>query len=187
MTLENIARIYNSALDSVSLLNASKPVGTSEEDWQEMIIANKEHLRRLLEKDYWTNEDLQPFIDAVNLDMDGVPDQLPPVESVISEPEPIPDWNGFYDGLIMSATYNHLLGLTAIAPNITGSITAIAVAIVQGQLDPSNPNRLAALQAAINAVLGVLVAINQPLTTEQLAEVRGLLDGNGFGSITLGS
>jgi hypothetical protein len=104
----------------------------------------------------------------------------------IPEPEPTPDWNQFYDGLIMSSTYNHLLQLTAVAPNITGTITAIAVAIVQGQLDPSNPNRLAALQAAINAVLVVLTIIEQPLTTGQLAEVRGLLDSNGFESVSLG-
>jgi hypothetical protein len=110
-----------------------------------------------------------------------IPDPKP-----MPEPEPTPDWNSFYDGLIMSATYNHLLGLTAVAPNITGAITAMGIALVQGQLDPGNPSRRNALQAAINAVLGVLGEINQPLTTGQLTEVRGLLDDNGFESITLG-
>jgi hypothetical protein len=98
----------------------------------------------------------------------------------------VPNWTGFYDGLIMSSTYNHLLGLTVPYPSISGVMAVMGVAILQGQSDPSNPSRLAALQAAVSAILSVLNALEIPLTSEQLTEVRVLLDANGFNEITLG-
>jgi len=119
------------------------------------------------------------FVDSGG-ELEVIPDPVPVVE------EPVPDWTGFYDGLIMSATYNHLLGLTVPYPSISGVMAVMGVSLLQGQSDPSNPSRLAALQAAVSAILSVLNALEIPLTTEQLAEVRGLLDGNGFNEITLG-
>jgi hypothetical protein len=95
------------------------------------------------------------------------------------------NWTGFYDGLIISQTYNHLLGLTVPYPSISGVMAVMGVAILQGQSDPSNPSRLAALQAAVSAILSVLNALEIPLTSEQLAEVRGLLDSNGFEAVNL--
>jgi hypothetical protein len=107
---------------------------------------------------------------------------------VTDKPSPVvvPNWTGFYDGLIVSATYNHLLGLTVPYPSISGVMAVMGVSLLQGQSDPNNPSRLAALQAAVSAILSVLNALEIPLTTEQLTEVRGLLDGNGFNEITLG-
>jgi hypothetical protein len=64
-------------------------------------------------------------------------------------------------------------------------MAVMGVSLLQGQSDPSNPSRLAALKAAISAILSVLNALEIPLTTEQLTEVRGLLDTHGFGGITL--
>jgi hypothetical protein len=110
-------------------------------------------------------------------------------EWVVSDkpvPEPVPNWTGFYDGLIVSQTYNHLLGLTVPYPSISGVMAVMGVSLLQGQSDPSNPSRLAALQAAVSAILSVLSALEISLTTEQLTEVRGLLDENGFNEITLG-
>ena len=62
-TPEKIAQIYSAGMDSVNLINSEKPVGMgmTDERWDEIVKLNKECLRLLLEKDFWTNEDLTPF------------------------------------------------------------------------------------------------------------------------------
>jgi hypothetical protein len=60
-TVEEIARHYSAAMDSVNLLNAGQPEGMSDEDWADTLSRNKEHLNIMLAKDYWTNEDLSPL------------------------------------------------------------------------------------------------------------------------------
>jgi hypothetical protein len=62
---EQIAKHYSSAMDSVNLINARQPEGTTDEDWADTVLRNKEHLRIMLAKDYWTTEDLTPIQDAV--------------------------------------------------------------------------------------------------------------------------
>jgi hypothetical protein len=62
---EQIAKHYSSAMDSVNLTNAGQPEGTTDEDWADTVSRNKEHLRIMLAKDYWTTEDLTPIQDAV--------------------------------------------------------------------------------------------------------------------------
>ena len=61
VTAEEIARHYSAAMDSVNLLNAGKPELMSDEDWADTIARNKEHLKIMLAKDFWTTEDLSPL------------------------------------------------------------------------------------------------------------------------------
>ena len=60
-TPEKIAKLYSAGMDSVNLINAGKPVDMTDERWDELLKLNKECLRLLLEKDFWTNENLTPF------------------------------------------------------------------------------------------------------------------------------
>jgi hypothetical protein len=63
-TPEQIAQHYSAAMDSVNLINGGKPENMSDVDWADCLLRNKEHLKIMLAKDYWTNEDLQPLTDA---------------------------------------------------------------------------------------------------------------------------
>ena len=63
-TAEQIAQHYKAAMDSVDLINSTKPEDTSDEDWADTIARNKEHLNIMLAKDFWTTEDLKPLQDA---------------------------------------------------------------------------------------------------------------------------
>jgi hypothetical protein len=60
-TAEQIAKHYSAAMDSVNLINSTKPELTSDEDWADAITRNKEHLNIMLAKDFWTTEDLAPL------------------------------------------------------------------------------------------------------------------------------
>jgi hypothetical protein len=64
ITTEQIAQHYSAAMDSVNLINAGKPEGMTDEDWADCLERNKEHLRIMLAKDYWTTEDLTPLQQA---------------------------------------------------------------------------------------------------------------------------
>jgi hypothetical protein len=64
LTAEEIARHYSAALDSVNLINGGKPEGTEDADWADTVARNKEHLKIMLAKDFWTTEDLKPLQDA---------------------------------------------------------------------------------------------------------------------------
>lgn len=61
ITAEEIAQHYKAALDSVALLNAGKPEEMSDEDWADTVKRNKEHLKIMLAKDFWTTEYLAPL------------------------------------------------------------------------------------------------------------------------------
>jgi hypothetical protein len=63
-TAEEIARHYSAAMDSVNLINAGKPEDMTDEDWAATVARNKEHLKIMLAKDFWTNENLKPLEDA---------------------------------------------------------------------------------------------------------------------------
>jgi hypothetical protein len=95
------------------------------------------------------------------------------------------NWSGFYDDLLVSQTYSHLAALSVQVPNISLAVTAMAFALIKGEKDPDNPNRIAALQASVDGVLAALTAVGQSLSIEQLAEVRTMLDANNFQSITM--
>jgi hypothetical protein len=57
-TAEQIAQHYSAAMDSVNLINAGQPEGMTAEDWADCLARNKEHLKIMLAKDFWTTEDL---------------------------------------------------------------------------------------------------------------------------------
>ena len=61
ITAEQIAKHYSAAMDSVNLINGSQPEGMSDEDWADCLSRNKEHLKIMLGKDFWTMEDLTPL------------------------------------------------------------------------------------------------------------------------------
>ena len=58
---EQIAKHYAACLDSVALINAGKPEGMENAEWADCLSRNKEHLKIMLAKDFWTNEDLSPL------------------------------------------------------------------------------------------------------------------------------
>ena len=62
---QEVAQHYSAAMDSVNLINElkAKTVLTAEES--DRMNANKEHLNIMLDKDYWTDEDLTPFKMAI--------------------------------------------------------------------------------------------------------------------------
>lgn len=64
LTAEEIARHYSAAMDSVNLINGAKPENVTNEEWADTIARNKEHLKIMLAKDFWTDEDLTPLQQA---------------------------------------------------------------------------------------------------------------------------
>jgi hypothetical protein len=64
LTAEQIAQHYKAAMDSVNLINGSKPEYMTDADWADCLSRNKEHLNIMLAKDYWTTENLKPLQDA---------------------------------------------------------------------------------------------------------------------------
>jgi hypothetical protein len=64
ITAEQIAQHYSAAMDSVNLINAGQPEGMDDADWADCLARNKEHLRIMIAKDYWTTEDLEPLRQA---------------------------------------------------------------------------------------------------------------------------
>ena len=65
LTPEQIAQHYSAAMDSVDLLNAGQPEGMDADDWADTVSRNVEHLQIMVAKDFWTDEDLTPFNDAI--------------------------------------------------------------------------------------------------------------------------
>ena len=61
ITAEEIARHYSAAMDSVNLINAGKPEKMADDEWVDCVARNKEHLKIMLAKDFWTTEDLAPL------------------------------------------------------------------------------------------------------------------------------
>ena len=64
ITQEQIAQNYKAALDSVALIQAGKPEKMEDAEWADCLARNKEHLKIMLAKDFWTNESLKPLQDA---------------------------------------------------------------------------------------------------------------------------
>ena len=66
LTPEQIAQNYKAAMDSVNVINGSKPFMMTDAEWADCLSRNKEHLQIMVAKTYWTNEDLTPFHSAIN-------------------------------------------------------------------------------------------------------------------------
>lgn len=64
-TPEEIAQDYKAALDSVNLINELVAKGSLSDEELDTVDRNVRHLEIMLGKDYWTNEDLTPFEDAI--------------------------------------------------------------------------------------------------------------------------
>lgn len=64
-TADEIAKHYNAALDSVNLINGTKPDLMTDAEWTATLQRNKAHLEIMVAKTYWTTENLQPFHDAI--------------------------------------------------------------------------------------------------------------------------
>ena len=65
ITAQQIAQHYSAAMDSVNLINAGQPEGMTDEDWADCVSRNVEHLKIMVAKDFWTDEDLTPFNEAI--------------------------------------------------------------------------------------------------------------------------
>ena len=65
-TAEEIQQHYNAAMDSVNLINSGKPADITNEEWQDMLVRNVEHLKIMLDKDFWNGQDLTPLQSAIN-------------------------------------------------------------------------------------------------------------------------
>ena len=66
ITEEQIAKHYTAMGHSVDVINnGTKHVWQSNEDWDGVIEANKEHLRIMRAKDYWTDEDMTAIDAAI--------------------------------------------------------------------------------------------------------------------------
>jgi hypothetical protein len=63
-TAAQIAQHYSAAMDSVNLINAGKPVQMTDAEWADCLSRNKEHLKIMIAKDFWTTEDLMPLQQA---------------------------------------------------------------------------------------------------------------------------
>ena len=61
---QQIARHYAACMDSVNLINAGKPELMEDAEWADCLTRNKEHLKIMLAKDFWTTEDLTPLQQA---------------------------------------------------------------------------------------------------------------------------
>jgi hypothetical protein len=60
-TPEQIAKHFSACMDSVNLINAGQPEDMTAEDWADCLSRNKEHLKIMLAKDFWTTENLAPL------------------------------------------------------------------------------------------------------------------------------
>ena len=58
ITKEEISAHYTAMGHSVDLINGSKPSDMTDEDWNAAVERNKEHLRIMVAKDYWTDENM---------------------------------------------------------------------------------------------------------------------------------
>ena len=61
ITAEQIAQHYSAAMDSVNLINAGKPELMEDAEWADCLQRNRDHLKIMIAKDFWTTEDLAPL------------------------------------------------------------------------------------------------------------------------------
>ena len=64
-TAAEIAQHYSAAMDSVNLINRLMDQDSRNEEEQDMVSRNVEHLQIMVAKDFWTTEDLTPFNNAI--------------------------------------------------------------------------------------------------------------------------
>tara|TARA_Y100001938_G_scaffold6066_1_gene7582 strand:- start:227 stop:448 length:222 start_codon:yes stop_codon:yes gene_type:complete len=64
-TTEEIAQHYTAMGHSVDLLNAGKPDDMEADEWTATKARNVEHLELMVDKDYWTSEDMTAVNKAI--------------------------------------------------------------------------------------------------------------------------
>jgi hypothetical protein len=62
---QDIQKHFDSALDSVNLLNSGKPENITDVDWADIVQRNVEHLKVMVVKDFWQGQDLTPLKEAI--------------------------------------------------------------------------------------------------------------------------
>jgi hypothetical protein len=67
-TAEEIAQAYSAAMDSVTLINAVIADPATYANDETVIQRNVDHLKIMIEQDFWTDEDLEPFNAAIAVD-----------------------------------------------------------------------------------------------------------------------
>ncbi len=65
-TPEEITRQYSATMDSVNLILAGNVRNQPAAEWADTVKRNKEHLKIMIAKDFWTGEDLTPFQTAID-------------------------------------------------------------------------------------------------------------------------
>lgn len=65
ITEDEVQQSYNAAMDSVNLLNTGKPDEMDQDEWDDAVARNVEHLKIMVAKDYWTTQDLTPLNEAI--------------------------------------------------------------------------------------------------------------------------
>ena len=65
ITSEEIAANYTAMGHSVDLLNAGKPDDMEADEWTATKARNVEHLELMVDKDYWTSEDMTAVNKAI--------------------------------------------------------------------------------------------------------------------------
>ena len=65
ITAEEIAQHYSAAMDSVNLINAVIADPAAYANDETVIQRNVDHLKIMIAQDYWTDEDMTPFNDAI--------------------------------------------------------------------------------------------------------------------------
>ena len=65
LTQEDIARRYRAALDSVTLLDAVAADPDAFANDKTIVQRNVEHLKLVVEWDFWTDQDMTPFENAI--------------------------------------------------------------------------------------------------------------------------
>jgi hypothetical protein len=64
-TAEEIAQHYSAAMDSVNLINDLMAQDSRTDEEVDTVNRNVEHLEIMVDKTYWTTEDMTPFNDAI--------------------------------------------------------------------------------------------------------------------------
>jgi hypothetical protein len=65
LNTQDIQKHFDSALDSVNLLNSGKPENIADADWADIVQRNVEHLKVMVAKDFWQGKDLTPLKEAI--------------------------------------------------------------------------------------------------------------------------
>ena len=65
ITEDEVQQNYNAAMDSVNLINAGKHDEMDQAEWDETVARNVAHLKIMVNKGYWTTQDLAPLNEAI--------------------------------------------------------------------------------------------------------------------------